>query len=166
MLIWFWPRNTKRTTWTCDEEGVVLFVFVRVVTWAHLVEDKVSDKHEEESRHESGEQGGDEPWRNWKRRRTCDQKTTATHLLTDQHHTHTHTAAGAPGSPEWVRQLSFYSCIYLFIFPNTVISTSFVTSQKSGGRSSSRSCAYREVATPQCRNTVVHQKIFKVLKVD
>lgn len=33
----------------------------RVIMRAHLAEDKVSDEHEEESRHESREQRGDEP---------------------------------------------------------------------------------------------------------
>lgn len=43
---------------------------------AYLVEDEVSDEHKEKSRHESREQGGDEPRRHWTRMKNVNEETT------------------------------------------------------------------------------------------
>lgn len=48
---------------------VVRMSWVPACSDAHLVEDQASDYQEEQSRHKPREQGGDEPWRHWRRRK-------------------------------------------------------------------------------------------------
>lgn len=73
--------------------------------WAHLGEDEVSDKHEEESRHESREQGGDEPGCHWRGRRKS----------------HQNTVSVSSGSQEWVLELSCCSRLLLFFFSSASV---------------------------------------------